>query len=81
MVKGLKQFIFITTEGDTIAPNSDYPIENCQVLGIVEALSPESARKILIYENPWIEQSGFDIMQARCIQVVTDNLRNNVLKL
>lgn len=74
MERTLNQYIFITTEGDTIAPNPDYPVGNCQVLGIVDAADETEARQKLLEENPWIEPSGFDITQARCIQLLRTSL-------
>lgn len=75
------QYIFITTEGETIAPNSEYPIENCQVLGIVDAENEKGAIHKLIEKNPWIEPSGFDVSQTRCIQLLTENIRTTYVVL
>ena len=72
------QYIFITTEGETIAPNSEYSIENCQIIGIVDSESEKGAIHKLIEENPWIESSGFDVTQARCIQLLTENIKNDI---
>lgn len=55
----MKEFILITTEGYTIAPNEDIEIENCQVLGIVKAEDETSSIDILFRENPWICDAGF----------------------
>ena len=32
----MNEYIFYTTEGQTLAPNVDYTIENCQVLGFAK---------------------------------------------
>lgn len=78
MAKRKNQYIFITTEGETTAPNQDYPVENCQVLGIVDAKDEKHALKTLIHDNDWLAPSGFDITQARCIQVMTESLRRDI---
>lgn len=79
MVKVENQYLFISSEGETIAPNSDYPVENCQVLGIVSSENKMSALTRLVSENTWLESSGFEITQSRCIQILTENLRKDIL--
>lgn len=72
------QYIFITTEGETVAPNIEYSVDNCQVLGIVDADSEENAIQKLVQDNPWIELSGFNAFQSRCLQVLTGDIRNDI---
>lgn len=55
----MKEFIFITEQGFTIAPNND-DVENLQVLGFAKGENVDIARINLISENPWIEEMGFD---------------------
>lgn len=72
------QYLFITTEGDTIAPNTDYPVDNLQVLGFVGADTEKNAMHKLIQENPWIEPSGFDVSQAICLKILTEDIRKDI---
>ena len=60
----MKKFIFITKEGETIAPNKNIEVNNMQVIGIVEnALDSDDALKILLKENPWIWDSDFNVAE------------------
>ena len=60
----MKKFIFITPEGETIAPNQNQIIENLQVIGIVENVnnSDEALKKLLI-ENDWIIDAEFNVAE------------------
>ena len=55
----MKKYIFYTTEGYTIAPNEDYEVENCQVLGIASGNDYQEAKRSLLKDNPWITAAGF----------------------
>lgn len=60
----MRKFIFLTKEGFTIAPNEKLEINNMQVIGIVEnAISEDDAFKILLKENTWIWESGFNVAE------------------
>ena len=59
MVIKMKKYIFYTTEGYTIAPNEDYEVENCQVLGIASGNDCQEAKRQLLEDNPWITEAGF----------------------
>lgn len=57
----MKKFIFITPEGETIAPNGK-EIENLQVIGIVEGVETEDeALKKLLQENTWVFDAEFNV--------------------
>ena len=57
----MKKFIFITPEGETIAPNGK-AVENLQVIGIVEDVETEDeALKKLLQENAWIFDAEFNV--------------------
>lgn len=57
----MKKYIFITNEGETIAPNGS-EIENMQVVGIVEdAQTEDDALKKLLQENSWIFDAEFNV--------------------
>ena len=55
----MNEYIFYTTEGYTIAPNEDYGVENCQVLGCACGNNKDEARDNLMKENLWISEDGF----------------------
>lgn len=55
----MNEYIFYTAEGETIAPNQNESIENCQILGFIEADDECEAKKLLLQDNPWIIQAGF----------------------
>lgn len=48
----MNEYIFYTTEGTTLAPNQDFDVENCQILGFVNAPTLSNAKKLLLQENP-----------------------------
>jgi hypothetical protein len=56
----MRNFIFYTMEGKTIAPEESYEINNCQVLGFAEGIDSRSALSNLITLNPWIITAGFN---------------------
>ena len=67
----MNEYIFYTTEGKTLAPNVDYGIENCQVLGFAKGQDARQAEDNLLNANPWITEAGFS---RECIisrQVIT----------
>jgi len=60
----MKKFIFLSKEGETIAPNNEYEVNNLQVIGIVEDVqSEDDGLKKLLKENPWIWESGFNVAE------------------
>lgn len=56
----MNEYMIYTLEGFTQSPTNEH-VENCQILGFVEANSIEQARIILMEENPGIMKSGFNI--------------------
>lgn len=65
----MKNYIFITPEGDTTSPNGE-EIENMQVMGIVENVSNENeALKKLLLENEWIIDAEFNIAEFICYEI------------
>lgn len=59
-----KKFIILSPEGETIAPNTDFEIENLQVLGIVERVTSENEAIVkLLKENSWIIDAEFNIAE------------------
>jgi hypothetical protein len=66
----MKKFIFITKEGETIAPNGS-EIENMQVVGIVEDVKTEDeALKKLLKENLWIFNGEFNVAEFIAYEIV-----------
>ena len=55
----MREYIFYTTEGYTEAPNQDYRVENCQLLGTAFGKNQNDALDSLIEENKWIIDAGF----------------------
>ena len=55
----MNEYIFYTTEGFTEAPNKDYPVENCQVLGTAFGNNHNEALETLLNDNKWITDAGF----------------------
>lgn len=52
-------YMIYTTEGCTYGPNSSVEVDNCQVLGTIEANSEISAIMKLFKQNEWIRKAGF----------------------
>jgi len=71
----MRDYIFYTTEGHTIAPKENVDVENCQVLGISSGNNIEEAEKKLLNDNPWIEEAGFSDNEFLARQILTDELR------
>ena len=77
----MNEYIFYTTEGDTIAPNENYEVDNCQVLGRVTDVNPEKALNTLISDNSWILEAGFDTSKFLVKQILTSKQREDILLL
>lgn len=66
----MKKFIFITPEGETIAPNGK-DVENLQVIGIVEDVgSEDEALKKLLRENSWIFDAEFNVAEFIAYEIL-----------
>lgn len=66
----MKKFIFITKEGETIAPNGN-EVENMQVIGIVENVeSEDEALKKLLHENSWIFDAEFNVAEFIAYEIL-----------
>lgn len=55
----MNEYIFCTTEGQTLASNIDYDVENCQVLGIAKGDDVQQAEENLLNAYSWITEAGF----------------------
>ncbi|MCL5991884.1 MAG: hypothetical protein M1419_07255 [Bacteroidetes bacterium] len=71
------KYIFVTTEGTTFAPNSDFvdsEFDNLQVLGFSEGGNPDQAFKNFLKENKSYIDSNFD--KLICWQLSDDYEKN-----
>lgn len=60
----MKKYIIITPEGETIAPNENFEVNNFQVLGIIENVKDENeAISKLLKENDWIFDAEFNVAE------------------
>lgn len=67
----MKKYIILTPEGQTIAPNLDFDVDNLQVLGIVEnVINEDEALKKLLIENEWIIDAEFNIAEFIFYQIL-----------
>ncbi len=67
----MKKYIFITTEGMTVAPNLDFEINNMQVIGIVENVENEDSALIkLLKENSWIIDAEFNVAEFIAYEIL-----------
>jgi hypothetical protein len=62
------QYIFLTAEGSTVAPNGD-DVDNLQVLGFAYGQDIESARLSLLESESWILNSGFSKHEMKGFEV------------
>lgn len=66
----MKKYIFITSEGKTIAPNGKV-VENSQVVGIIKNVKNEDeALKKLLQENNWIFDCEFNIAELKAYEIL-----------
>ncbi len=66
----MKKFIFVTSEGETIAPNGS-DVENLQVIGIVDNVENEDeALKKLLQENFWIFDAEFNVAEFIAYEIL-----------
>lgn len=67
----MKKFIIVTPEGQTFAPNEFTPVENLQVLGIVEGVANENEAIIkLLKENTWIIDGEYNVSEFIVYQLL-----------
>lgn len=66
----MNKYIFYTTEGITLSPKNE-DIENCQILGFIEAKDCSEAMNLLLENNPWIIETGFSMSEIMVKQVLT----------
>ena len=58
----MKKFIVLSPEGETLAPNIKFEVNNLQVIGIVDNVKNEDeAIIVLLKENSWIMDAQFNV--------------------
>lgn len=67
----MNEYIFYTTEGQTLAPDINYDVENCQVLGFARGDNATQAEENLLNAYSWITEAGFSREYIISRQVVT----------
>lgn len=77
----MKQYILITTEGNSIAPNENIYVENCQVLGEIKAENETHAIEIFFNEQPWASQAGFSHENIICKQILSQENKADLKKI
>lgn len=68
----MNEYIFYTTEGITLPPNDYEDVDNCQILGFVEARNSSEAMDLLLKNNSWIVEKGFSKSKIMVKQVLTE---------
>lgn len=67
----MKKYIFLTKEGDTIAPNQNFDVNNMQVIGIVENVKNEDEALVkLLKENLWIIDAEYNVAEFIAYEIL-----------
>lgn len=74
----MNEYIFYTTEGNTEAPNADYEIDNCQMLGRSQGNTVQEAQTNLLHDNLWIIEAGFDTHKFIAKQLLNKEQRKDI---
>lgn len=74
----MNEYIFYTAEGISLAPNQNVEIDNCQVLGFVEAKNLSEAKNLLLQDNPWITKADFSMSKIMVKQVLTMKQKEDI---
>jgi hypothetical protein len=60
----MNKYIILTPEGETLAPNRNFEVNNLQVLGIIENVSNENEAIVrLLQENEWIFDAQYNVSE------------------
>ena len=76
----MKKFVFYTFEGYTESPTGK-TVENIQILGFENGQSEAVARNVLLKNNKWIIDSGFNQNKIVGQQLLDDELKGDINKL
>lgn len=74
----MNEYIFYTIEGTTLAPNQNVDIDNCQILGFVEAKSLSEAKDLLLQDNPCITKAEFSMNKIMVKQILTMEQKEDI---
>ena len=74
----MNEYLFFTPEGQTVAPNADAEIENCQILGRAKGEDALEARENLLTDNKWIAEAHFDPAKFLFAQVLTEDQQADI---
>lgn len=74
----MNEYLFFTSEGQTVAPNGDAEIENCQILGRAKGKNALEARENLLADNEWISEAHFNPAKFWSVQVLTEAQRADI---
>jgi hypothetical protein len=65
------KYIIITSEGESIAPNKNFDVNNLQVLGIVDNVSNENEAIVrLLQENTWIIDAEYNVTEFTVLELL-----------
>ena len=65
----MKEFLFYTCEGFTYSPNDD-EVENMKILGFEKADTYDEAYDLLLKNNDWIIETGFNKEKILCVECI-----------
>lgn len=71
----MKKYLIYTTEGETIAPNDDISVDNCQVLGYSEGIDLSNAIDNLFKSNPLLTKAGFKKCNCIGVQIMFQSIK------
>lgn len=74
----MNEYIIYTTEGETIAPNGEVDVDNCQVIGSFAADSPLHAVEAAMAVEQWVGEAGFDPGEFIVKQLLTESQRGDI---
>jgi hypothetical protein len=67
----MKKYIILTKEGETIAPNKNFDVDNLQVLGIVDNVRNENEAIVrLLQENSWIIDAEYNVAEFTVLELL-----------
>lgn len=75
----MDEYLIYTTAGETIAPNSDVDINNCQILGRSFGRTLSEAIDSLFNENFWISEAGYAKCDCIGVQVMSQSIKDDII--
>ena len=73
-------YVFYTFEGFTESPTNEV-CENIQILGFEDGSNLNEAKNVLIAENGWIKELGFNADEIHARQLLTDENKADIKSL